>query len=131
MSLKFSLIICTYKRADSLRRLLNSIKVQTTYPNEILVIDGSPDDDTKDLLGKLNVLNLKYHKVTESDRGLTKQRNYGINLVDDNSQIICFLDDDVVLKENYFDQSQLSKRQKELVVLYRMGFSCPINFIVK
>ncbi len=103
MKIRFSLIICTYKRAQPLIDLLSSVKLQTTCPNEILIIDGSQDDETNEVL-KNNVFNnLKYYKVGDENRGLTKQRNYGINLVDEGSDIICFLDDDTVLKEEYFE----------------------------
>ena len=100
--MKFSLIICTYKRAHSLRKLLDSVLLQSLYPNEILIIDGSPDDDTKDLLSKHNYKNLTYHKVKPKKRGLTKQRNIGINLCSKDSEIIAFLDDDIILDKDYF-----------------------------
>ena len=103
MKIQFSLIICTYRRAKPLVDLLNSVKLQTTYPNEILIIDGSQDDETNELLTKYSFNNLKYSKVDEFNRGLTKQRNYGISLIDKSSDIICFLDDDTILKEEYFE----------------------------
>lgn len=98
----FSLIICTYMRSDALLHLLNSVNTQSLYPNEILIIDGSIDDRTKSLIEKNRFKNLKYFKVGTIDRGLTKQRNYGINLVDENYNIVCFLDDDIVLTSSYF-----------------------------
>lgn len=104
MTIKFSLIICTYKRPDSLIRLLNSVKTQTLYPNQILVIDGSPDVETENLFTGQSFDKLEYFKVEDKDRGLTRQRNFGINLVNDNSEIICFLDDDIVLENNYFEE---------------------------
>jgi GT2 family glycosyltransferase len=100
----FSLIICTYKRPEPLYELLNSVKTQTIIPNEILIIDGSPDNKTKELFSKKSFTNLKYYKVDETDRGLTKQRNFGIKLVNESSEIICFLDDDTILTENYFQE---------------------------
>ncbi len=118
MTIKFSLIICTYKRPDSLIRLLNSVKSQKLYPNEILVIDGSPDVETENALNKLSFDELKYFKVEAKDRGLTRQRNFGINLVNDKSKIICFLDDDIVLENNYFEEliSTYNKRRDALAV---------------
>ena len=98
----FSLIVCTYMRSESLLNLLNSVNTQSLYPNEILIIDGSIDDTTKLLLEKNKFKNLKYYKVDSIDRGLTRQRNYGINLVAENSDIVCFLDDDIVLTSKYF-----------------------------
>lgn len=99
-----TLIICTYKRSQPLLKLLLSIQHQTLYPNEILIVDGSPDDFTKEMLTQNSFQNLKYFKVDEKDRGLTKQRNYGIVRVQEASEVVCFLDDDTVLEPTYFEQ---------------------------
>ena len=90
-------------RSEPLLKLLLSIKEQTLYPNEILIIDGSTNNEAKILLEHNEFNNLKYFKVEEAHRGLTKQRNYGINLVSEASEIICFLDDDIILKPDYFE----------------------------
>ncbi|RLJ64365.1 GT2 family glycosyltransferase [Lacinutrix venerupis] len=101
--MKFALIICTYMRPQPLLKLLQSVRAQTMYPNSILIIDGSTDIKTETILNKNNFENLSYYKVDEGNRGLTKQRNYGINLVEDDTEIICFLDDDIILTPNYFE----------------------------
>ncbi|MCK6607379.1 MAG: glycosyltransferase [Flavobacterium sp.] len=100
----FTLIICTYKRSQPLLKLLLSVKHQTLYPNEILIVDGSPDDFTKEMLTQNSFQNLKYFKVDENDRGLTKQRNYGIARVEEASEVVCFLDDDTILEPSYFEE---------------------------
>jgi GT2 family glycosyltransferase len=100
----FTLIICTYKRSQPLLKLLLSVQHQTLYPNEILIVDGSPDDFTKEMLTQNSFQNLKYFKVDETDRGLTKQRNYGIARVEEASEVVCFLDDDTILEPNYFEE---------------------------
>ncbi|WP_026706190.1 glycosyltransferase family 2 protein [Flavobacterium soli] len=102
--MEFSLIICTYKRAQPLLRLLESVALQTVYPFEILIIDGSPDHDTYLMLSQHTFRNIKYHKVEPKDRGLTKQRNFGISKVDGKAAIVCFLDDDTVLDAHYFQE---------------------------
>lgn len=99
----FSLLICTYKRAQPLLNLLNSVKVQTLYPNEIFVVDGSDDFETAQLNLENTFKNLKYYKVSPKDRGLTKQRNFGIDLVSKNTKVVCFLDDDTELELQYFE----------------------------
>lgn len=76
--LSFSLIICTYERDTSLKRLLDSVQEQRLYPDEILIIDGSYSKETEIMLEEHSYKNLKYFRVEEEDRGLTKQRNYGI-----------------------------------------------------
>jgi glycosyltransferase involved in cell wall biosynthesis len=85
-------------RPKPLLNLLGSVKKQTLYPSEILVIDGSTNEETHEAL-KLKLFdNLIYYKVEENDRGLTRQRNFGIHVVDKTSEVICFLDDDIILK---------------------------------
>lgn len=100
----FSLIICTYKRTEALLRLLNSVKKQEVRPHEILIIDSSPDDNTSQAVRGTELSGLRYFKVEEKDRGLTRQRNFGISKINAASEIICFLDDDVVLETTYFKE---------------------------
>jgi len=102
--MKFSLIICTYSRAKSLKRLLESVQNQILYPDKILIIDGSGDSETETMLSEKYYERLTYFQVDEENRGLTKQRNFGISKLGDDSDILCFLDDDIVLQPDYFDK---------------------------
>jgi GT2 family glycosyltransferase len=101
-TIPFSLIVCTYKRPDALFKLLESVGLQSLYPDQILIIDGSPEDATKKMLLNKKYPKLEYFKVGAEDRGLTKQRNYGIQKVSETSEIVCFLDDDIILRPEYF-----------------------------
>jgi len=100
--MRFTLIICTYKRPQPLLTLLESVKIQQLYPDHILIIDGSPDGRTKQIFDIQSFKGLVYYKVPPEHRGLTKQRNYGIARVADDQDIVCFLDDDTVLDKDYF-----------------------------
>jgi GT2 family glycosyltransferase len=102
--MKFSLIICTYMRPKPLLQLLQSVKEQTLYPNEILIIDGSTNKETEIVLKENRFQDLKYFMSPLEHRGLTKQRNYGIERAGNEIEIICFLDDDTVLENDYFEQ---------------------------
>lgn len=90
-------------RAKALLNLLNSISNQTNYPTEIIVVDGSTNNETQEILEKNKFENLSYYKVDEQNRGLTKQRNFGISKVDSASEIVSFLDDDTILEKDYFE----------------------------
>jgi len=90
-------------RPRAILKLLQSVSEQTLYPNEIVVIDGSANDDTETILNQKEYKNLYYCKVDKINRGLTKQRNFGIEKVSKNSDIICFLDDDTILEPTYFE----------------------------
>ena len=97
-----SLIICTYQRKEALLRLLKSIQNQSLYPNEILIIDGSLDSETEIVFKDQVYPKLNYYKVDQNNRGLTKQRNFGIDQLNKECEIICFLDDDTILHKDYF-----------------------------
>ena len=102
--MKFSLIVCTYMRPEPLLKLLQSVKKQTLYPDEILIIDGSTNNDTEIIINKNRIDSLKYFLVPDKDRGLTKQRNFGVARVSLDSDIVCFLDDDTILEDSYFEE---------------------------
>ena len=102
--MNFTLIVCTYMRPIPLLNLLNSVKKQTLYPNEILIIDGSTKDETATIIAQNSFKNLTYFQVSAADRGLTKQRNFGISKVSNDSEVICFLDDDTILEPTYFEE---------------------------
>ncbi|MCI2228397.1 glycosyltransferase [Polaribacter sp. MSW13] len=101
--MKFSLIICTYMRPTALLKLLKTVTNQSLYPNEILIVDGSTDDLTKEILDQHIFENLIYYKVSQEEKGLTKQRNFGIKRVHEDIDVVCFLDDDILLQEKYFE----------------------------
>jgi GT2 family glycosyltransferase len=91
-------------RPKPLLQLLQSVKEQTLYPDEILIIDGSTNNQTQLILEENYFKNLNYFRVPNEHRGLTKQRNYGITRVDKASDIVAFLDDDIILDKDYFEQ---------------------------
>ena len=100
--MKFTLIVCTYQRPQAIVTLLNSVNDQWVYPDQIVIVDGSKDTNTQKVFTNHAYKNLEYVLVDKVNRGLTKQRNYGIDKVDPTSEIVCFLDDDIVLTPTYF-----------------------------
>jgi GT2 family glycosyltransferase len=102
--MKFTLIICTYMRPKALLDLLNSVVHQTVYPNQILIVDGSLNIETQEVLKEKDFQNLEYFRVSNEDRGLTRQRNFGISKVSNDTEVVCFLDDDTILEKNYFEE---------------------------
>lgn len=102
--MKFALIICTYMRPQSLLRLLQSVRGQTLYPDEILIVDGSTNSETELILTENLFKSLHYFPVPPEHRGLTKQRNFGMERVGNAMEVLCFLDDDTVLEKGYFEE---------------------------
>lgn len=99
-----SLIICTYMRPQAIITLLDSIEIQVLKP-EVIIVDGSTNTETQTILStKKYGFEIDYYLVDEKDRGLTRQRNFGVSKLKDNIDIVCFLDDDVVLEKEYFQE---------------------------
>ncbi len=103
MTPKFALIVCTYMRPGPLAQLLESVRAQRSYPDQIVIIDGSRDQLTGKMLQQQHFANLEYYLVSDADRGLTRQRNFGIRKLASDIEIVCFLDDDIVLEPGYFE----------------------------
>jgi GT2 family glycosyltransferase len=91
-------------RPKPLLQLLQSVREQSLYPDEILIVDGSNNKETEIILQENQFLNLNYFAVPPEHRGLTKQRNFGIERVGTTMEVVCFLDDDTVLEQDYFEQ---------------------------
>jgi GT2 family glycosyltransferase len=91
-------------RPKPLLQLLQSVREQSLYPDEILIIDGSVNEETQRIVIDIFFQNLKYFLVPKEHRGLTKQRNFGIARVGLDMEVVCFLDDDTVLEKDYFEQ---------------------------
>ena len=89
-------------RPRALTDLLDSVNLQTNYPDQIIIVDGSSNNETKEALAKNQYKNLFYYKVSEEERGISLQRNFGMAKVSNDMKIVCFLDDDTILTPDYF-----------------------------
>jgi len=103
--MKISLVICTYMRPESILKVLESVNIQLFKPLEIIIVDGSTNEHTREALKNFQTdIPLHYFLVDAEVRGLTKQRNFGVSKVSEDSEIISFLDDDVILRSIYFQE---------------------------
>src|SRR5947209_6149687 len=90
-----SIVVPTYNRSNSLRRLLLAIEEQT-YPNdrfEVLVVDDGSTDGTPDILRHL-VVRFALRLIEQAHGGPSAARNLGV--ANAGGELIVFLDDDVV-----------------------------------
>lgn len=97
-----SVIIATLNRPDDLRATLTSFKKSIALLKEVIIIDQSKDDKTRKLVMGLNNKNIKY--VHSSVPSLTVARNRGVQTASRSSKLILFIDDDVSLGRDYFDE---------------------------
>jgi len=95
-----SVVICTYERASSLMRCLDSLRKQTLRPDQVLIVDASQDARTEaavrgdERLGDI-ASGVSYFRVSGRFRGLTRQRNFALERAA--YDLVAFFDDDTVL----------------------------------
>lgn len=139
-----SVIIPTYNRAEDLKKTLESLKLHLRDLREIIVVDQSIDKKTLELVRKLNNKKVKY--VYSKIPSITIARNLGVKKTGKVTKIICFIDDDVSLSEDYFSEilkvfnnykeakgvaayvpsqrlSQISRIEKLLMKIFFLSFS--------
>ncbi len=89
-----SVIICTRNRSESLLRCLDFLNQSTCQPEEIIIVDNAPEDNsTFDVAAQFeDVIYIK-----EPQLGLDIARNTGIKKA--NAPIVAFTDDDVEVHE--------------------------------
>jgi len=97
-----SLIIPTYRRPVEIVRLLALIADLPDPPGEVVVVDGSPEDEGSEraahwAAGTSLPFALSY---VRSPTGLTRQRNVGIDV--STGALVFFLDDDCFPEPGYF-----------------------------
>jgi len=115
-----TVVVPTYKRRDSLARLFDSVVQQDRLPDEILVVDASPDDDTERMLKThASALALrdrtKYWRVSGPLAGLTRQKNFALRHV--TTDLVAFFDDDIVLGEGCLrEMEQVLRREANHIV---------------
>ena len=84
--IKIAYIIPTFDipkdRKNDLKRLLDSIKIQTVVPDQIIIVDASKEKQNK-IYQDYNELNLTFEHIYPPS--LASQRNIGVKKLDDNS----------------------------------------------
>ncbi|HTL71348.1 MAG TPA: glycosyltransferase [Candidatus Eisenbacteria bacterium] len=102
--MKISVIIATLNRPADLKIALESLMSQTRFPDEILIVDQSTNNQSKIVVSEMRLLrpdraaSLRY--LVQEEKSLVKARNRG--LAEATGDLVSFLDDDVALFEDYF-----------------------------
>ncbi len=96
-----AVVICTRNRPDDLRRALTSIAWQTAKWEELLIVDDSDAHRRHDTSAACVMAGVDARLLTKDEPGLTASRNLAIDHID--SDIVLFLDDDVVLRPDYLE----------------------------
>ena len=97
---KFSVVIPTKNRVNDLKKNINSILNQIEKPSELLIVDQS-EKNNLGILKRIikDKVKLKYY-YKKNIQSLTEAKNFSLSHI--NNDIIFFLEDDIILKKNFF-----------------------------
>ena len=92
---RLAIVIPTKDRPQEVRRLLESIRAQPVYPTQVVIVDAG-DRSLLSILGEFPELEICHIRADRP--GLTRQKNIGFCNVDPRTELIAFIDDDIVLE---------------------------------
>lgn len=97
-----SLVVATRHRAGRVHDLLGKLAAFDGAPSEIVIVDGSDDDETDRSVRRLAEGRSLPYTLTyvRSPAGLTRQRNVGVDV--SAGEYLFFLDDDCIPQPGYF-----------------------------
>ena len=99
----FTVVICTYRRQYLIYECLENILNNSLLPNQIIVVDQNYDFLTYNkIINLFKSKNYKNYLIIRNliQRGLTRSKNLSLKHV--NTKYVFFVDDDLILKKNYF-----------------------------
>ncbi len=108
--LNFYIIIPAHNEEDYIGKTLQSLVEQTSLPKQVVVVNDNSTDKTenivKDFASKYNWISLV--NITSSDKHLPGSKiihafNKGLETLDDNFDIICKFDADLIFPRDYLD----------------------------
>jgi len=94
--MKLGLVIASHGRPDLLQKVLLTAASQPRGPDDIVISAVNPADipEVSDTISNL--------RTVFGSPGLTRQRNRGISLLIDTTDVVAFIDDDFIVGDDYF-----------------------------
>jgi glucosyl-dolichyl phosphate glucuronosyltransferase len=114
-----SVVLCTYNRASSIGKSLESLRQMSLPPDlkwELIVVDNNSTDDTRAVVTEFaRTSGLKVRYVFEPKQGLCHGRNTGV--VSASGEIIAFTDDDVHVAPHWLRELALTFKEFDCIGL--------------
>jgi len=99
----FSVVLCTYNRAELLLDCLQSLAAQTfnSAQYEVIIVNNNSTDNTQHVAEEFCGKYANCRVVIETEHGLSNARNRGIQ--EASGEYIAFIDDDARARENWLE----------------------------
>jgi cellulose synthase/poly-beta-1,6-N-acetylglucosamine synthase-like glycosyltransferase len=98
--MKYSIIVPTFNRPNEVIELLDSLIQQTFRDYEVILADGSPGTQVKDIADRY-ILRLPLLYLYEKGLGISESRNRGVQKA--SGDYVIFLDSDCITPPTYLD----------------------------
>jgi glycosyltransferase involved in cell wall biosynthesis len=122
-----SVVIPTRNRSDLLNGCLDAILNNSIKPNQIIVIDSSDLNKREKVKNFSTTIEQEFTDIKSAAR----QRNMGLEKVSANCKYVAFLDDDVVVPENYFSKLIFSMQKYEYIGVSGLALNVERKFAPK
>jgi glycosyltransferase involved in cell wall biosynthesis len=117
-SMKFSIIIPTYNRANFLLDTINSVLLQNYSYFEVIVVDDGSTDQTPFIMEQFTTNRIKYIRTENLERG--SARNTGVKAA--TGDYVTFLDSDDKIYFNYFSNAAESLMKNNFPEFYHQEY---------
>jgi glycosyltransferase involved in cell wall biosynthesis len=117
-SMKFSIIIPTYNRANFLLDTINSVLLQNYSYFEVIVVDDGSTDQTPFIMEQFTTNRIKYIRTENLERG--SARNTGVRAA--TGDYVTFLDSDDKIYFNYFSNAAESLMKNNFPEFYHQEY---------
>lgn len=121
----FSVIIPVYNAESSILRCMESLKKQSGYSYEILVIDDGSTDSSGEICDRFAAENSEFRIYHRENQGPSNARNFGLQLA--RGKYIAFVDSDDFVADNYFEKIGAGFRQSGSDILFIGYTDCSVD----
>ena len=131
--MKFYIIIPAHNEESSIGLTIDSLANQTLLPKKVVVVNDNSTDNTEDIV---EALAEKHHWITLLNSKSSNQHlpgskiinafYKGYNLLDDDYDVICKFDADLIFPPNYLEQIAQHFKQNQ-----RLGMAAGFCYIEK
>lgn len=121
MQNKFDVIITTYNREESLKILVENILEQILLPENIIIVDSSPKENS-------NIQKLDRVKYIRSSHGNQPYQRY-LGTKISKSEILIFMDDDMRILENTAFEKIINRYKDKKIIGVQPNFTNANEFL--
>lgn len=102
--MKTALLISTYNWNDALILVLNSLKIQTVLPTEVLIADDGSRSETKELIEKFeSESSIPIKHIWHEDLGFRKSKILNKSIANTNCEYIIQIDGDCIMHPKFIE----------------------------